>query len=151
LLIFGFFQFNRLLSGDYMDRAKRVRAFDPSVDTIILTSEDSSVVKEIANNSTYKADGWKFLLNIRDIHQGTGSPSALIHQAKLDGKKASFSEIFESALTSLHLQLRSRYLLASQKSSWLLLISLLHKCDQCTYVEDRMQFYIGKFQKNVHC
>ena len=134
-----------------MDRAKRVRAFDPSVDTIILTSEDSSVVKEIANNSTYKADGWKFLLNIRDIQQGTGSASALTHQAKLDGKKTNVSKVMESALTSLHLQLRSRYLLASPKSSWLLLISLLHKCDQCTYVEDRMQFYIGKFVNTKYC
>jgi hypothetical protein len=126
-----------------MDRANRLRAFDPSVDTIILTSEDSSVVEEIANSPTNKAAGWKFLLNIRDIRQGTGSASALVYQAKSEGKESSLSKIMESALTSLHLQLRSRYLLASQQLSWLLLISCFHKCDQCTYVEDRMQLYIG--------
>ena len=62
------------------------------------------------------------------------------------------SMVFVPALTSLHLQLRTRYLLATQRSSWLLLIALMHKCDSCTFATERKQLFIDRGTKvNYYC
>jgi hypothetical protein len=56
-----------------MQLADRIREWDPSIDTIILTSEDPKVVEEVqALNRAAKERGefvWKIVLNKGDVMQ----------------------------------------------------------------------------------
>jgi hypothetical protein len=57
----------------YLQLAERTRAWDPSIDTIILTSEDPKVVREVlALNHAAKERGefvWKIIINKGDVMQ----------------------------------------------------------------------------------
>jgi len=71
---------------------------DPHIDTLVLTSEDPDVIKDITTNQAMLDKGWKFVLNVRDVKQGTGSASALVHEASNQGKKVRIADVMESGL-----------------------------------------------------
>ena len=56
----------------------------------------------------------RVVLNVGDVQQGTGSASKL--EAYESG--ANNADVIASALTSFHMHLRARYLIATTKSSW---------------------------------
>ena len=124
----------------YMQRANAIRAYDPQIDTIILTSEDESIIQSSKNFTTYNGVQWRFVYNVGDIRQGTGSATAL--QKETDHGH-SIHRIMESALTSMHLQLRAKYMVSTHTSSWLLLIQALFKCDSCTFTNNRQSFWMS--------
>ena len=125
---------------EYMQVAYGIRKMDPSVNTIVLTSEDEDIIKSSKNFEIYKGLAWRFVYNTVDVHQGTGSATAL-KKEKAHGK--GIMQVMQSALTSMHLQLRTKYIATVYTSSWLLLIQSLHRCDQCTAASERQSQWIS--------
>lgn len=119
----------------YMKAAEKVRQKDPNVDTIILTSESRRMVED---SRKYGEDGrWRFVYNTVDVMQGTGSTNE-----KTLEKSTSRSKGIESALTSLHIQLRARYFVLPYQpnggrpySSWLLSIGHLSQSSDLTFTD----------------
>jgi len=122
-----------------MKAARDVRDMYPQIDTLVFTTEDPKLVVEVKSwNDKQPADRkWKMVYNVRDVMQGTGSASAItVATSGVTSKQ----KIMESALTSLHLQLRPRHLLYRFYTSWNLMARLLHDSDQVTFAEDRLKF-----------
>jgi len=123
---------------DLMKLPERIRRdIDPNVDTIIFTSEDPSYVEKVRqfNEALPEGQRWKMVFNVRDVMQGTGSASQVSKTRNTE--QATKKKVIESALTSLHLQLRSRYLLMKYQTSWNICISLIFRQDTTTFAQDR--------------
>eukprot|EP00468_Gymnochlora_sp_CCMP2014_P003946 CAMPEP_0167762342 /NCGR_PEP_ID=MMETSP0110_2-20121227/12710_1 /TAXON_ID=629695 /ORGANISM="Gymnochlora sp., Strain CCMP2014" /LENGTH=472 /DNA_ID=CAMNT_0007649197 /DNA_START=110 /DNA_END=1528 /DNA_ORIENTATION=- len=120
----------------YMERAEDVRKQHPEVDTIIFTSESPKMVE---NSKAYGKDGrWKFVYNTIDVMPGTGSTN----EDTLKGFNTR-SKGIESALTSLHMQLRAKYFIVPYSprrqrpySSWLHSIANLARSADLTFVPE---------------
>lgn len=99
----------RCLSFDlYMEFAEHLRDLDPKLDTIILTSEDPQYLQ---NRTTYE-DRWRFVLNNYDISPGVGGPGEVFK------KNFTKDEIFLSFMSTLHLQMRGKYLILNCGSNY---------------------------------
>jgi len=116
-----------------------IRAFDPMVDTLLLTSEDPAT---IARGRQLATEGLRVITNTRDAMQGSGSATYLVARAKA-GNGTSVSDQVVSALSSLHMQLRSRYLIPTYTTSFHLTMQALHRSDHLTFTSDRMAFPLG--------
>jgi len=119
----------------YMEVAESVRKLDPKVDTIIFTSESRDMVER---SKEYGKDGrWKFVYNTADVMQGTGSTN----EATL--KKSNTRTLgIQSAIVSLHMQLRAKYFVlpyfpkrSRPYSSWLLAIAALCRRRDLTFTD----------------
>lgn len=122
-----------------MDVANSARVMDRTLDTLIFTTEDPKLVQEVRTfNDKQPADKkWKMVYNVRDVMQGTGSASAVAITTK---GVTSTQKVLESALTSMHLQLRARVLLMRYTTSWNLCAKTLFDSDMVTYAADRLVF-----------
>jgi len=138
----------------YLMFAEAIREFDPAVNTLLVSSEDSNVIKEVIDyvKDQYvkglKSPGmaqWKLILNEGDTMQGSGSATFLQDQA--DMGRNSISEQVVSALSSLYFQMHSRYLLTNFRSSFTIMSYLMHLEDSITFSKNRMRFsvYDSKF------
>jgi len=125
----------------YLQLADRIREWDPSIDTIILTSEDPKVVEEVLALTTASKErgefAWKIVLNKGDVMQGSGSATFFVERSSSMGDAMSISEQVVSSFSSLYLQMRSRYLVTSSRTSFHILMSLLHSRDRATFATDR--------------
>mmetsp|Transcript_34576 Transcript_34576/g.58078 ORF Transcript_34576/g.58078 Transcript_34576/m.58078 type:complete len:517 (-) Transcript_34576:133-1683(-) len=94
-----------------------------------------------AANATHKGNNskkpWMIVTNKGDTTSGSGSATYFVEQAKQG--KVFLSTQMVSALSSLHFQLRSRYLIVEWASSFLLMIHLMHLEDRGTHTSARMQ------------
>jgi hypothetical protein len=98
---------NCLSFSTYMEMVEIIRQNDPRVNTIILTSEDRRFVDARQNYT----DRWRFVINPRDVMQGTGDPELMAEQHGVD-------ETFVSFMSSLHLQMRGKYFILNCKSNF---------------------------------
>lgn len=129
----------------YMRAAEAVRSRDPAVDTIIFTSES----REMVEASRRYSDRWKFVYNTIDVLQGTGSTNtATLKKSKLRSKG------IESAIISLHMQLRAKYFILPYDgkegrvySSWLLSIGNFAKSPTLTFVEETQVVDVLEYNK----
>ena len=74
-----------------------IREQDPLVDTILLSSEDTRFV-EARHNYTSNSSSWKFIINSKDVMQGSGD------RQKLNGN--TMDNVFMSFYTTLQMQAR---------------------------------------------
>eukprot|EP00466_Bigelowiella_natans_P005961 jgi/Bigna1/83581/fgenesh1_pg.111_\ len=119
----------------YMEVAESVRARDPNVDTIIFTSESSEMVEK---SKEYNRDGkWKIVYNVADVMPGTGSTNIATLK-----KSQSRSLGIQSAIVSLHMQLRAKYFIipyfprrSRPYSSWLLAVGVLSRSSDLTFTD----------------
>eukprot|EP00469_Lotharella_globosa_P012980 CAMPEP_0167781702 /NCGR_PEP_ID=MMETSP0111_2-20121227/6081_1 /TAXON_ID=91324 /ORGANISM="Lotharella globosa, Strain CCCM811" /LENGTH=398 /DNA_ID=CAMNT_0007672397 /DNA_START=173 /DNA_END=1369 /DNA_ORIENTATION=- len=121
----------------YMKVADDIRTMRPEVDTIIFTSESRDMVEQSKKYSIEKGGKWKMIYNTVDVMQGTGSTNT----ATLKKSKTRSLGI-QSALISLHLQLRAKYFVVPYHprrhrtySSWLHTIGGLSRSPDITFVE----------------
>jgi hypothetical protein len=98
---------NCLSFSTYMEMAEIIRQNDRRVNTIILTSEDQRFVDARQNYT----DRWRFVINPRDVMQGTGDPKLMAEQHGMD-------RTFVSFMSSLHLQMRGKYFISNCKSNF---------------------------------
>jgi hypothetical protein len=133
----------------YFAQAARVQEFDPSVDTLLITSEDPAIVarcKELAAGTA-----WKLVLNQKDVMQGTGSASALL-KAQPGRSDMTVEDTVASAFSTMVLHTHSRYLLGSFHSSFGLLMMSLHRVDSLCAASNRMLIPMGTHKKaNFFC
>jgi hypothetical protein len=128
-----------------------IHAFDPTVDTLILTSEDPATIQRGTQLASQHAGAWplsaggkglRVLTNRGDAMQGSGSATFLVEKAKADNSTSVADQVV-SALSSLHLQLRARYLIATYSTSFHLTMQALHRSDHLTFTSDRLAFPLG--------
>jgi len=117
--------------------AEKIREYDPTVDTVLLSSEDRSWVAKLTQLAAASAKKWRVVTNKGDHMAGSGSATYFQQLSK----KGNFSlrEQMVDALSSLQFQMRSRYLLVSFDSSFLLLMHVWHLSDSGTFSNRRMQ------------
>eukprot|EP00238_Polyblepharides_amylifera_P003143 CAMPEP_0196591424 /NCGR_PEP_ID=MMETSP1081-20130531/69560_1 /TAXON_ID=36882 /ORGANISM="Pyramimonas amylifera, Strain CCMP720" /LENGTH=94 /DNA_ID=CAMNT_0041914781 /DNA_START=173 /DNA_END=458 /DNA_ORIENTATION=+ len=69
-----------------MNFVEKIYEFDPRVDTLLVSSEDVSVVQSVKekNEERFQITGrrWRILLNKGDIMQGSGSATFLVEKAR---------------------------------------------------------------------
>merc|ERR1712179_478045 len=118
------------------EAAQTLKEKAPFLNTLIITSEDPYIITKTKTDSFRKIySEWKFVYNTADKMQGTGSATGLtLVQAD---QQHQVEEVILSAFVSLHLQMRTRYLLAHLQSSWIIMLSLFHENDQVTVCGDR--------------
>ena len=83
---------------------------------------------------------WKLVVNNGDVMQGTGSSTALALKFKKKGVSMAVQDILASAISTIHLQLRSRYYLGTYKSSYGILMMMLHGETDTTFCSNRQVF-----------
>eukprot|EP00462_Mataza_sp_D1_P025219 CAMPEP_0175146456 /NCGR_PEP_ID=MMETSP0087-20121206/15391_1 /TAXON_ID=136419 /ORGANISM="Unknown Unknown, Strain D1" /LENGTH=449 /DNA_ID=CAMNT_0016431425 /DNA_START=59 /DNA_END=1408 /DNA_ORIENTATION=- len=118
----------------FMKLAAKVKKFDPNVDTILMTSEDQTRVEEI--KKLVQGTSWKLVLNKGDVMQGTGSSTGLTLNRK--DIKLTVSQVMASAISTIHFQLRSRYLLGTFRSAYGIMMIILHQTEEVTFTDARM-------------
>jgi hypothetical protein len=69
--------------------------------------------------------------------QGSGSATYFVERSNMAMDAVSISEQVVSAFSSLFLQMRSRYLATSSRTSFHILMGLLHSRDRVTFATDR--------------
>ena len=106
--------------GLYLDQVQRFINFDPFIDTVIVTSEDSSATSDFTFLLQTNLPSLRIITNKDDVQQGTGSASQLESY-----KPVKNANVIASALTSLHMHLRARYFVLTTKSSWTSTIAIL--------------------------
>lgn len=112
----------RCLSFDlYMEFAERLRDLDPKLDTIILTSEDPQYLQ----NRTLYENRWRFVLNTYDVSPGVGNPGSVFQ------KNFTKDEIFLSFMSTLHLQMRGKYLVLNCASNYQMILRHLVEYGDC--------------------
>lgn len=137
----------------YMVEAEKIRTSNPTVNTIILTSEDPNIIEQSKNFSASPAGApWRFVYNVRDVLQGTGSSTSVTTSNVVQAREKSGSrrltslthmEVMTSMLTSQLMQLHGRFLLTHFKSSFLLLMGVFHEnCDACCPAKDRKTIWL---------
>jgi hypothetical protein len=104
----------------YLAEVKRFTKFDPNINSIIVTSEDSSATTEFISMIQSEVPQLRIITNRDDVQQGTGSASKLESYKSVEN-----SDVIASALTSLHMHLRARYFVITTKSSWTSTIAIL--------------------------
>jgi hypothetical protein len=109
----------------YLEVAEMIRRFDPQVDTIILTSEDRRFVEARANHT----GRWRFVVNSRDVMQGTGEP-AMMEKGKTG---LDMDQIFLSMTSTLHLQMRAKYFILNCGSNFHFMLRTLVERGGCSY------------------
>lgn len=125
----------------YMELANKVRSFDPAVDTILVSSEDPGVIAEVkALNEQHVLEGgaaWTILTNQGDLMQGSGSATYFVEKARQG--TLSLSRQMVSAISTLHFQMRSKYLFVTFRASFHILMHALHIEDAVTFTAGRMR------------
>mmetsp|Transcript_16468 Transcript_16468/g.62618 ORF Transcript_16468/g.62618 Transcript_16468/m.62618 type:complete len:168 (-) Transcript_16468:345-848(-) len=94
----------------------------PKIKNIVLTTEDPHYLQEWPEWTTgEEGRDWRFILNPRDVHQGTGGNIANKERGVLKetfDKDISKGEILSAMMSSLYLQLHGRYLVLMCHSNW---------------------------------
>jgi hypothetical protein len=115
---------------DYLELVDLMHVEDPSLDTIILTSEDPALVANFTRLIERRRDNpalnpkgrpvWRIVRNVVDLMQGSGNPDALFNKNNkfYTGNKASKDDIFMSFYSSFLLQMRARYFLLNCGSNF---------------------------------
>eukprot|EP00584_Thalassiosira_punctigera_P023602 CAMPEP_0172574408 /NCGR_PEP_ID=MMETSP1067-20121228/136689_1 /TAXON_ID=265564 ORGANISM="Thalassiosira punctigera, Strain Tpunct2005C2" /NCGR_SAMPLE_ID=MMETSP1067 /ASSEMBLY_ACC=CAM_ASM_000444 /LENGTH=461 /DNA_ID=CAMNT_0013367037 /DNA_START=152 /DNA_END=1537 /DNA_ORIENTATION=+ len=98
----------------YMDGVKSFLEFDPLIENVIVTSEDSAACAEFLEMMRRELPRLRVIRNVGDVQQGTGSGNKV--EAYVE--EAANANVVASALTSMHLHLRARYLVITSKSTW---------------------------------
>ena len=104
----------------YLAEVKRFLTFDPNINSIIITSEDSSATSDFISMIQSELPNLRIVTNRDDVQQGTGSANKLESY-----KQVKNADVIASALTSLHMHLRARYFVITTKSSWTSAIAIL--------------------------
>ncbi|KAL3789123.1 hypothetical protein ACHAWO_012656 [Cyclotella atomus] len=105
----------------YLKEVQRFMEFDPNINSVIITSEDSSAASEFVSLVQQHLPQLRIVTNKDDVQQGTGSASKLeSYKTNVENEK-----VVASALTSLHMHLRARYFVITTKSSWTSTIAIL--------------------------
>jgi hypothetical protein len=105
----------------YLEGVKQFVNLDPLIENVIVTSEDKSACDEFLRMLREDMPNLRVVLNVGDVQQGTGSGSML--ESYVIG--ANNADVVASALTSMHMQLRARYLVVTSKSTWTATIAVL--------------------------
>jgi hypothetical protein len=105
----------------YLDGVRRFVNLDPWIENVIVTSEDRSACDEFLSMLREDMPNLRVILNVGDVQQGTGSGSKL--ESYVTGAKN--ADVIASALASMHMQLRARYLVVTSKSTWTATIAVL--------------------------
>mmetsp|Transcript_32001 Transcript_32001/g.69130 ORF Transcript_32001/g.69130 Transcript_32001/m.69130 type:complete len:418 (+) Transcript_32001:160-1413(+) len=98
----------------YLDGVRSFLDFDPLIQNVIVTSEDSKACDEFLGMVGRELPGLRVVRNVGDVQQGTGSGSKL--EAYVEN--SANANVVASALTSMHLHLRARYFVITSKSTW---------------------------------
>ena len=104
----------------YLEQVQRFVAFDPHIDSVIVTSEDASATTAFTSLLQTNLPQLRIITNKDDVQQGTGSASQLESIKPVEN-----AHVIASALTSLHMHLRARYFVLTTKSSWTSTIAIL--------------------------
>lgn len=67
---------------EYLKGVKNFLAFDPTIQNIIITSEDKAACDEFVEMIKKELPGLRIILNVGDVQQGTGSGSKLENYAE---------------------------------------------------------------------
>ncbi|KAL3822393.1 hypothetical protein ACHAXA_010871 [Cyclostephanos tholiformis] len=105
----------------YLDAVRHFVDHDPSIENVIVTSEDRYACDEFLSVLRHEMPELRVVLNVGDVQQGTGSGTRL--ESYVEG--ASNADVVTSALSSMHMQLRARYLVVTSKSTWTATIAVL--------------------------
>lgn len=70
--------------------------------------------------------------------QGSGSATYFVERSSRAADAMSISEQVVSSFSSLFMQMRSRYLASSSRTSFHILMALLHSRDRVTFATDRL-------------
>mmetsp|Transcript_17142 Transcript_17142/g.23669 ORF Transcript_17142/g.23669 Transcript_17142/m.23669 type:complete len:478 (-) Transcript_17142:235-1668(-) len=136
---------------NYMSFVEKLYEFDPRVDTLLVSSEDAGIVQLVKekNEERFKNTGrrWRILLNKGDIMQGSGSATYLVEKARTG--EHSISDQVIAAMSSIHFQLRSRYLMVTFQSSFSILTYLMHMEDSMTFTDQRMRLSLFTSEVSV--
>jgi len=129
---------------DYLDAVKNFTRFDPLIRNIIVTSEDKSACLEFVELVKKELPSLRVVLNVGDVQQGTGSASKL--EAYEDS--VNNADVVASALTSFHMQMRSRYFVVTTKSSWTSSIAIFARVYGFAASSDIYVIDIGRNRNN---
>ena len=105
----------------YLDGVQKFVKFDPLIENVIVTSEDKSACEEFVEILKKELPQLRVVLNVGDVQQGTGSGNKLESYVE----SAANEKVVASALTSMHLHLRSRYFVLTTKSTWTSTIAVM--------------------------
>lgn len=121
---------------DTLKFASRIHASNPWIDTLLVTSEDKSVVKDLSGERgmTLGSDSklkWNLLTNVADVQQGTGRSYSSMHVNVGTSKERSHllvpANITESILTTLACQVLPSHHILLLRSNFADTIDLLSK------------------------
>jgi len=131
---------------EFFLRAEFLRKFhDENLDTLVVTSEDEKII-EFSKKYVQEYSHWKLVLNNVDVLQGTGSATAV---GKMKDDVSNY-DVVVSAMTSFHMQLRTRDLIFISKSSWGMAIALAHVHGAFTFAEERFHVNLYSHTGRLH-
>lgn len=108
---------------DYLDAVKNFTMFDPLIQNVVVTSEDSAAYSDFIAMLRRELPNLRIITNVGDVQQGTGSASKLeAYNAFVDNADA-----IASALTSFHMHMRARYFVLTTKSIWTTSIAIFSR------------------------
>eukprot|EP00956_Cyclotella_meneghiniana_P007826 scaffold10442_cov22-Cyclotella_meneghiniana.AAC.1 len=99
---------------EYLGGVKSFVAFDPSIENVIVTSEDKAASGEFVEMLKKELPALRVVVNVGDVQQGTGSGAKL--ESYTEG--STNAAVVASALTSMHMHMRARYFVITSVSTW---------------------------------
>jgi len=99
---------------EYLGGVQSFVAFDPSIENVIVTSEDKAACGEFVEMLKKELPALRVVVNVGDVQQGTGSGAKL--ESYTEG--STNAAVVASALTSMHMHMRARYFVITSVSTW---------------------------------
>jgi len=135
----------------YMKIANEIRKMDPRVENIILTSEDPKYLEEYPEwQNGGEGRNWNFILDVRDVHQGTGGNIGQKHKEQLKhdvfNKGVGKVDVLKSMMGSLYMHMFSKYAVLNCHSNWHRLIMHMHEAG-CTASSRPIALCVGHQDK----
>ena len=124
----------------YSKLLEKLRAEDPSLRNVIITSDNAGILAEARNWSLLQGERWRAIFNPLDSGAGTGYWSK---EKRKEGDPAQFVLTF---LSTLHLQLRGRYFILNGNSHFHNLIGDLVASGGCRFVPSPQFYWLHRVQ-----